>query len=200
MHFAALQINLCLINYQDLSWCRRKPTACPFFFWPDGWVVHWCLVLWPSGAKLHWWSVIQATHLPPPPVLYLNLPTSIYQGAHQALAALRTQLLFNIWVTNQYLLEWTMRSKQGYNSSEYGWWRIGVMVDKRGGVLVNRFGGVSVHRLSLWCIGSECAMPSRPSSALLSQGSLPLIRLSDTCTNAHQPPLLYLYTAVLLSC
>ena len=90
-----------------------------------------------------------------------------------------------------------MRSKQGYNSSEYRWWRIGVVVHKHGGVLVNRFGGVSVHRLSLWCIGSECAMPSRPSSALLSQGSLPLIRLSDTCTNAHQ----HRYcTSILLYC
>ena len=140
----------------------------------DGWCMQWCLVLWSSGAKMQWWSVLQAVaHLPPPPVLYLNLAHLHISGGPIKLLQHCARSSYSI--TGSPIPPRVNYEEQATLQFKWVWVGGGVLTlwcigDRRGGVLVNRFGGVSVHRLWLWCIGSECAMPSRPrrSSALLS--------------------------------
>ena len=151
------------------------------------------LLLWPNGARCRqWWSVTQATHLPPP-VLYLNLAAHQLHisGADQALAALRTGPIQ--YLGRQYLPQWTMCDKPAMLQFRdikrvLVYWCI--LCDRGGGVLVHRFGGGVLGRNVRCHLGA----------LLLSQGSLPLIRLSDTCTNAHQAALLNCCSTLPLSC
>ena len=83
---ACLHINLALVDFQELSWSWKKPTACPFFFSPNRlWIAAmaqcWCkgaMVICNTGDPLAPTCIVSQ-----PPYISL-LPSSSCSIAHRS--------------------------------------------------------------------------------------------------------------------